>query len=189
MQTAAMPILVIAPNHPRFERWRHDHGLPSGLARFISSERDLRGTFDRHVVIIDVNHCPPRTRQLVLLAHQEATRRRLTVHETSTADRPVLSGEELRARYGDQCEMVDPVEPVLELLGVKDVDPRWAVAFRYATLEALEAFTEGNRRHYSYATIGPVIGPDGFIYGVTVLDPPESGGGVKHDDAAAANTG
>jgi hypothetical protein len=111
------------------------------------------------------------------------------VHHSTTADRPALPGEELRARYGDQCQILDDAVPVLQLLGRDDVDPSWAIAFRYTALEALEAFAAGNRQHYGYEAIGPVIGPDGLLYGVTVLDPPDGEAGGKHDDAAAANTG
>jgi len=184
MQTAAVPLLVIAPNHPRFERWRRDRGLPSRLVSFVNREHGLRGLLDRHVVIVDDYDCPLKLLQLV---RHRAAPCRLTVHHSTTADRPELSGEELRARYGDHTETLKDAAPVLQLLGVKDIDPRWAVAFRYETLEALEAFGDGNRRHYGYQSYGPVIGPDGLIYGVTVLEPPDCGAGGKHDDAAAGH--
>jgi hypothetical protein len=185
MQTAAVPLLVIAPNYPRFERWRRDHGLPSRLVSFVNQEHGLRGIFDRHVVVIDEYDCPL---QLLQLARHLAATHRLTVHYSTTADRPELSGEELRARYGSQSEMLPDAAPILHLLGRKDTESRWAVAFRYETLEALEAFGVGNQQHFGYESFGPVIGPDGLIYGVTVLDPPNCRAGGKHDDAAAANT-
>ena len=169
MLTAVVPLLVIAPNRARFERWCRDHGLSRQHAQFISSEHDLRGLADRHLVIVDSGDCPQRTRQLARDVRHRAARYRLTVHDSTTADRPVPPGEDLRASYGDQTEMLDDAAPVLHLIGRNDIDPDSAVAFRYATMEALDAFGAGNRQHYGYETIGPVIGPDGLLYGVTVL--------------------
>jgi hypothetical protein len=179
MPTATVPLLVIAPNHARFERWCRDHGLPRRLVRFISSEHYLRGVADRHLVIVDSGDCPPRTRQLLADVRHLAERYRLTVHYSTTEDRPVPSGEDLRAKYGDQAEMLRDATPVLNLIGRDDINPHWAVAFRYATMEALDAFRAGNRQHYGYETIGPVIGPDGLLYGVTVPpDPPDLPAGL-----------
>jgi hypothetical protein len=176
----APKLLVIAPNHPRFAVWCRDRGLSARLASFVSHERDLRGVANRHVVIVDGHDCPW---QLVQLVRHLAARYR--IHESTTADRPALPGDELRAQYGNQCEALAGAAPVLHLLGRDDIDPYWAVAFRYTTLEALEAFSVGNREHYGYETIGP----DGALYGVTVLPrPSDSEPGDKHDDAAAANT-
>jgi len=181
MQTAAVPLLVIAPNHPRFTRWCRDRGLTPRLASFVGHERDLRGLASRHVVIVDDYECPLRLTRLV---RHLAAGHRLTIHNSTTTDRAALPGEELRARYGNQCEMLADAAPVLHLLGCDDIDPFCAVAFRYATLEALDAFAAGNRRHRGYGSIGP----DGLLYGVTVLKPPDGGAGGKHDDAAAADT-
>jgi hypothetical protein len=185
MQTAAVPLLVIAPDHPRFRLWRREHGLSDRLALFAGREQDLRGTADRHVVIVDSHACPTGLLQLV---RHRAAPARLTVHYSSTAYRAALSGVDLRARYGDQCELLPDVGPLLQMLGRDDVDPQSAIGCRYATLEALEAFAEGNRRHHGHEAIGPVAGPDGKLYGVTVLTGLGRGPGGKHDDAAAANT-
>lgn len=168
IRTAAMPLLVIAPGRPLFERWHRDHGLTSPFVQLIHREEQLRGIADRHVVIVDNNDCP---RGLVALAWQRAAPARLTIHETTTAERPGLSTDELRSRYGDQVEMVDHVR-VLQFFGINESEREWAVAFRYATLEALEAFTAGNRRHHGYTTIGPLIGPDSALYGITILKRP-----------------
>jgi hypothetical protein len=78
------------------------------------------------------------------------------------------TGEELRARYADQTTMVD-TEMVLQLLGRDDIDPKRAVAFRYATPEAYGAFAEANRRHHGHETLEPVAAGDGAVYGLTIL--------------------
>jgi hypothetical protein len=83
--------------------------------------------------------------------------------------------------------MLDDAAPVLCLLGRDDIDPCHAVAFRYATMEALDAFGSGNRERYGHETIGPLIGPDGMLYGVTVLKPPDLPG-VNCGDAVVADS-
>lgn len=85
----------------------------------------------------------------------------------------LLTGEELRARHKGQAEAVD-LAMVLRHLGRDDIDENRAIAYRYATGEAYEAFADGNRRHHGHETIGPVTGPDGAIYGITIMKEPEA---------------
>jgi hypothetical protein len=95
--------------------------------------------------------------------------------ETPDRDAPVDSeptGEALRARYAGQTKMVDEAM-VARLLGCDEIDPFWAVAFRYETAEAFEAFADGNRRHYGHKTFGPVPSGDGGFYGLTILKQPQ----------------
>jgi hypothetical protein len=91
-----------------------------------------------------------------------------------------LTASELRERYGDQVDRADEAT-VLRLLGRDDIDPDVAWGSRYATIEAFEAFSDGNRRHHGHETIGPVTGPDGHIYGLTILKMPDG-----HEEAVAA---
>lgn len=83
-----------------------------------------------------------------------------------------ITGEELRARFGDQVEAVADTGLVLRLLGRQDTDPTLAVAEKYATREAFDVFADGNRRHYGHETLGPVTGDDGTIYGLIILNLP-----------------
>jgi hypothetical protein len=79
------------------------------------------------------------------------------------------TGEELRARYGTQAKMADEAT-VARLLGCDEIDPFSTVAYRYDTLEAFEAFADGNRRHYGHKTIGPVPSGDGGLYALLILN-------------------
>jgi hypothetical protein len=170
MHTAVVPLLVIAPNAQRFRLWCQEHGLSPRLVQFVHRKEQLRGIADRHLIIVDTAECP---QQLTGLACHVAGAHRLTIHDSTTRHAD-LTGEELRARYGDQATMLPgDAGPLLRIFGRDDIDPRWPVAFRYATMEALDAFAAGNRRHYGFESIGPLIGPDGAIYGVIILKPPD----------------
>jgi hypothetical protein len=185
VETALQPLLVIAPGCPRFDRWRRDHGLPLRLAKYVTDERYLRGVTGGHVVIVDRQDLTPRQEGLVALLHQLAGQyQRLTVHRGTTAERPDCSGEELQNRYGNQAAA--PAAPLLAALG-RAGDADRAVAYRYDSMDTLDAFAAGNRRHHGHETIGPLIGPDGLIYAVILLnlDSPQS----TSDHAAAADPG
>jgi hypothetical protein len=82
-----------------------------------------------------------------------------------TAD---VTGKNLRERYGIP-QMADAAM-VAALLGRDDIDPGTAIAYGYPTAEAFEAFADANRRDYGHETLGPVTGPDGQLYGLTILN-------------------
>ncbi len=82
-----------------------------------------------------------------------------------------LIGEELRTKYGKPEQV--PAGPVLKLLkqeGVTVADPRTAIAYRYPTTEACEAFAAGNLRHHGHESLGPVVTDEG-IFGIVLLKP------------------
>jgi hypothetical protein len=86
---------------------------------------------------------------------------------------PPLSGRKLRARYGDQVTTVD-TEMALQLLGRPDIDPGCAIAYEYSTREVFDLFAEAHQRDHGHETLGPVIGPGGTLYGVTVFKAPQT---------------
>jgi hypothetical protein len=78
-----------------------------------------------------------------------------------------LSAEQLRERYG-KPQTAD-LSFVLRLLDHNDpVDPHWSMAYRYPSVEAFEAFADGNRRHHGHESLGPAVTEDG-VFGVTLL--------------------
>jgi hypothetical protein len=80
-----------------------------------------------------------------------------------------LIGAELRERYAGQTEPAD-AEMVARLLGRDDIDLDRSIAYRYATTEVHAAFADANTRNYGHESLGPVTGPDGAIYGLTILN-------------------
>lgn len=81
-----------------------------------------------------------------------------------------MTADQLRAYYGHP-ESAD-LFMVLHLLGDPDIDTTWAVAYRYPSTEAHDAFADGNQRHHGHQSLGPATGPDGAVYGITIMDPP-----------------
>lgn len=83
-----------------------------------------------------------------------------------------MTADQLRAYYG-KPEAAD-LPMVLHMLGNPGIDTDWAVAYRYPSEEACKAFADGNQRHHGHTSLGPVTGPDGGIYGITIMAQPSA---------------
>lgn len=83
-----------------------------------------------------------------------------------------MTAGQLRDYYGKPDAVDLPM--VLHMLGDPDIDTDMAIACRYPSTEAHDAFADGNQRHHGHTSLGPVTGPDGAIYGVTVMRQPSA---------------
>lgn len=75
---------------------------------------------------------------------------------------------DLCQQYGGQIHQVDETL-AMHLLGCTDTGMQhWAVGFRYDSAEAFGALKAANWDSYGHETLGPVTGPDGFLYGLLI---------------------
>lgn len=89
-----------------------------------------------------------------------------------SADTEASPVPELREKYGKPDLLTEEeCARIARLLGRTDTAlEKWAVAFRYATLEAFYAYAAADWDDYGHHSIGPAFGDHGEIYGLLIPD-------------------